>query len=91
MKQKKIPARMCVSCGEMKPKKELIRVVRAPDGVVSIDAGGRAQGRGAYICGDVRCVMGAKKRRTIERNLNVADCGSLFESLMELCEADGQQ
>ncbi|MBQ6526985.1 MAG: YlxR family protein, partial [Clostridia bacterium] len=50
MKQKKIPMRMCVGCREMKPKKELMRVVRGPDGTVSLDPTGKKPGRGAYVC-----------------------------------------
>ena len=76
---------MCVSCGTMKPKKELIRVVRPPSGIVAIDAGGKASGRGAYLCRNPECVSHAKKRHIIERNLNIGECGDLYSSLMELC------
>ena len=90
MKQKKIPARMCVSCGEMRPKKELIRVVRTPDGATVIDSGGKISGRGAYLCKKAGCVTQAKKRRTLERNLGINDCETLFSSLFELCGENGQ-
>ena len=90
MKQKKVPARMCVSCGEMKEKKILFRVVRSPEGDVSIDTAGKASGRGAYLCKSADCVAAAKKRRIIERNLNVTGCESIYESLRLLCEENGQ-
>jgi len=86
MKTRKIPARMCVACGEMKEKKTLIRVVRSPDGAVAIDAGGKANGRGAYVCNKTDCVSLAKKRRILERNLKVEDCGAVIETLFTLCE-----
>ena len=85
MKRRKIPARMCISCGEMRPKKELIRVVRSPDGNVAIDGGGKASGRGAYLCKRTECVAQAKKRRILERNLGINDCEALFPFLVELC------
>ena len=81
---------MCVACGEMKDKKTLIRVVRAPDGAVSIDAGGKANGRGAYVCNKTGCVSLAKKRRIFERNLSVDDCGAVIDTLFTLCEDYGQ-
>ena len=77
---------MCVACREMKPKKELLRVVKAPDGAVSIDAAGRAQGRGAYICVNAECVRSAEKRRGFEKNLDAADCGLIYKKLLEICE-----
>lgn len=85
MKLRKIPARMCVSCREMKPKKELIRVVRSPAGVVSIDAIGKSAGRGAYICRRRECVDGAKKGRKLEKGLDVGDCSDIYLTLAELC------
>jgi len=65
----------------MKEKKTLIRIVRSPDGVVSIDAGGKAPGRGAYICDGAECFAAARKRRALERNLGVADCGAVLAEL----------
>ena len=88
MKQRKIPERMCVSCRNMKPKKDLLRVVRAADGTVKIDVTGKASGRGAYICIKNECVAIAEKRRVMEKNLNVADCGALFPELYEMCGGD---
>ncbi len=71
MKPKKIPMRMCVGCREMKPKKELIRVVRAPDGSVSMDPVGKKPGRGAYVCHNAACLQRAIKQRQLERQLEV--------------------
>ncbi len=71
MKPKKIPMRMCVGCREMKPKRELIRVVRAPDGQVSIDLKGKAPGRGAYVCRSQACLARAIKQKQLERQLEV--------------------
>ena len=71
MKPKKIPMRMCVGCREMKPKKELIRVVRSPEGEVSMDPVGKKPGRGAYVCRNEACLKWAIKQRQLERQLEV--------------------
>ena len=67
MKEKKVPMRMCVGCREMKPKKELLRVGRSPEGVVSIDVTGRKPGRGAYVCRSAECLKRAIKQKQLER------------------------
>ena len=64
---KSIPQRQCVGCREKKPKPELIRVVRAPEGDISLDARGKAAGRGAYLCPDPECLKKARKSRALER------------------------
>ncbi len=64
---KKIPMRQCLGCREMKPKMELIRVVRSPEGVVSLDFKGKQPGRGAYVCPDAACLAKARKSRALER------------------------
>ena len=64
---KKIPMRQCVGCREMKPKKELIRVVKSPEGAVSLDFKGKLPGRGAYVCPDGECLKRARKSRALER------------------------
>ena len=69
MKTKKIPVRMCLGCGEMKPKKEMIRVVKSPEGLVSIDLTGKKSGRGAYICRSTECFRAARKTRRFEKSL----------------------
>lgn len=67
VKPKKVPIRRCIGCGEGKPKKELVRVVRNANGDISIDITGRKPGRGAYICYQAQCLEKAKKRRSLER------------------------
>ena len=66
---KKIPMRMCVGCREMKPKRELLRVVRSPEGEIAIDFTGKKSGRGAYVCRDEACLDRAVKQRQLERTL----------------------
>lgn len=67
MQQKKIPMRRCVGCGEMKPKKELIRIVRTPEGQIVADPTGKKSGRGAYICCSSDCLTKAEKGKKLER------------------------
>ena len=71
MKPKKIPLRMCVGCRGSKPKRELIRVVRAPDGTLSMDPIGKKPGRGAYVCRQESCLTRAIKQKQLERQLEV--------------------
>ena len=71
MQQKKIPQRQCMGCRERKEKRELIRVVRAPDGGVSLDFRGKAPGRGAYICPEMACLKKAISSKALERSLEV--------------------
>ena len=72
MKPKKIPMRMCVGCRQMKEKKELIRVVRGPEGDVSLDPVGKKPGRGAYVCRNADCLKRAIKQKQLERQLQTA-------------------
>ena len=67
MKEKKVPLRMCTGCGEHKPKRELVRVVKSPEGEISLDLTGRKSGRGAYICPIIECLAKAKKARRLEK------------------------
>ena len=67
MKQKKIPMRNCKGCNEMKPKKELIRIVKSPEGEISLDLTGKKNGRGAYICHSVECFKKVRKSRRLEK------------------------
>ena len=71
MQQKKIPQRQCMGCRERREKRELIRVVRAPDGGVSMDFRGKAPGRGAYICPEMACLKKAIRSKALERSLEV--------------------
>lgn len=83
MKVKKIPLRMCTGCMEMKPKKELIRVVKSPEGEVSVDLTGKKSGRGAYICKDKECLEKAFKAKRLSRNLDVAINEEIYNRLRE--------
>ena len=88
MKQRKIPMRMCVGCRELKPKKELIRVVRTPQGEISVDPTGKMSGRGAYVCKDVQCLQRAIKTRQLERALAHAVDAEVFETLQGFFNAE---
>ena len=79
--QKKIPQRQCMGCRERKAKRELIRVVRGTDGIVSLDFGGKLNGRGAYICPDPACLQKAQKAKSLERSLEVAIPDEVYERL----------
>lgn len=70
-KQKHLPLRTCISCREAKPKRELLRVVRTPDGHVVIDATGKKSGRGAYLCARITCWENAMKKQRLEQELAV--------------------
>ena len=80
-KKKKIPERQCLGCNEHKPKSQLLRVVRAPDGTVSLDFKGKASGRGAYICKNVTCFKKAAKSRRLDKNLECAIPDEIYEKL----------
>jgi predicted RNA-binding protein YlxR (DUF448 family) len=69
-KKKKIPQRQCLGCNQHKPKAELLRVVRSPDGAISLDFTGKSSGRGAYICKSLKCLQKARKTQRIEKNLD---------------------
>lgn len=75
------PLRMCAGCRCRAPKKELIRVVRTPEGGLLLDAGGKASGRGAYICRKVQCLEKARKSRALERALNLSIPPEAYEKL----------
>ena len=83
MKVKKIPLRMCTGCMEMKPKKELIRVVKSQEGEVSVDLTGKKAGRGAYICKSIECLEKAFKAERLSRNLDVAIDEEIYNRLRE--------
>ena len=68
---KTVPLRQCIGCREQKPKNQIIRVVRSPEGEVSLDFRGKAPGRGAYLCRDAACLKKALKSKALERALNV--------------------
>ena len=78
--------RMCVGCREMKPKKELIRVVRSPEGQISLDFKGKASGRGAYICHDPQCLKKAIKSKALERAFSTQIPPEIYDKLNEQME-----
>lgn len=71
MQQKKVPLRLCGGCNEQKPKNQLVRVVRSPEGEISLDLTGKKNGRGSYICKDAECFKKAVKRKSFERAFGV--------------------
>ena len=86
MQQKKIPQRQCMGCRERKEKRELIRVVRAPDGGVSLDFRGKAPGRGAYICPDAACLKKALRSKALDRSLEVTIPEEIYARLEQEME-----
>ena len=78
---KKIPMRQCLGCREMKPKPELIRVVRSPEGELSLDVRGKKPGRGAYLCPSPDCLAQARKKRAVERALSSPMPPEVWEAL----------
>lgn len=89
---KKIPMRQCVGCREMKEKRELIRVVKSPEGEVSLDFKGKKPGRGAYLCPDAACLARARKSRALERAFSAQLPPEVYEALegqMKAGDRDG--
>ena len=78
---KKIPLRQCLGCREMKPKAELVRVVRSPEGTVSVDLRGKAPGRGAYVCRSAGCLKKALRSRAVGRALGVEIPPEIYDAL----------
>lgn len=90
MKKKRIPQRMCVGCQEMKPKRELIRVVRTPEEEIVLDPTGKKSGRGAYICPQQECLEKALKRKALGKALNTVIPPEIIEALQqELAKHEG--
>ena len=83
MKTRKIPMRTCMGCQEMKNKKELIRIVRTPEGEIVIDRTGKKSGRGAYICPQMECLEKAIRHKSIERALETAIEEPVYQTLRE--------
>ena len=87
---KHIPERQCLGCREMKPKAELVRVVRSPEGTVSVDLRGKAPGRGAYVCRSVDCLKKALRSKALSRSLEVEIPPEVYELLTgQMEETDG--
>ena len=78
---KKIPLRKCTGCGEMKPKKELVRVIKTVDDEILMDLTGKMNGRGAYVCRDEECLKKAIKTKAIERSLGISVSEEVYEQL----------
>ena len=89
--QKKIPQRQCMGCRERKAKRELIRVVRGTDGVVSLDFGGKMNGRGAYICPDAECLKKAIRSKSLDRSLEVTIPEEVYDRLAKEMEGNNGQ
>lgn len=85
--QKKIPQRQCMGCRERKPKRELIRVVRTPEGQVCLDFSGKMNGRGAYLCPNAQCLQKALRSKTLDRSLEVAIPEEVYARLEKEMEA----
>ena len=92
MKPRKIPLRRCSGSGESKPKRELVRVVRAQDGTVSLDLTGKKPGRGAYVCPSAACLAKARKAKRIERALEVSIPEEIYNAMTaEIARAETQR
>ncbi len=81
MKTRKIPTRMCIGCGEMKPKKELIRIVKTKEGEISLDLTGKKSGRGAYICNNLKCFQKARKAKKLERSFSCQISDEIYDEM----------
>ena len=81
MKTKKVPMRMCLGCREMKPKRELVRIIRTPEGEIKLDTTGKASGRGAYICRNTECLKQSIKTRALSRAFDTVIGDEIFEVL----------
>ncbi|HHT26807.1 MAG TPA: YlxR family protein [Firmicutes bacterium] len=83
MRQRRVPQRTCVGCRQVRAKKELVRIVRTPDGNVLVDPTGKASGRGGYICPSVTCLEQAVKTRSLDRALQIAVPTAVVEQLRQ--------
>lgn len=86
MKVKKIPMRMCVGCKELKPKKELLRIVALPTGLIELDRTGKKSGRGVYMCDDIECFTKAYESHGLERSLKRPVSKDVYDALKEQIE-----
>ena len=81
MAERKIPLRKCIGCGEMKDKRELVRIVRNKEGGISVDLTGKKPGRGAYICKSIECLNKAQKAKRLERAFSAAIAPEIYDAL----------
>ncbi len=83
MQPKRVPVRMCTGCGEQKPKREMVRVVKSPEGEISIDLTGKKSGRGAYVCRSLECLKKARKARRLERAFSCQIPDEVYDRMEE--------
>ena len=88
--RKKTPERLCLGCQEVRPKKEMVRIVRSPEGEISIDLTGKKSGRGAYICPDRNCLERARKSKALSRAFDTAVPDAVYDALIANLETEGQ-
>lgn len=88
---KKIPVRMCTGCRESKPKTELVRVVKSPEGELSVDLTGKKSGRGAYVCKSAECLAAAQKNKGLERAFKQKIDPEIYARLAEEIEQDAEE
>lgn len=86
MKKKKMPLRKCISCGENKEKRELIRIVKNKEGEIKVDLTGKANGRGAYICSNINCLEALKKSNKLAKALGVSIPDDIYIQLAEVID-----
>ena len=91
VKVRKIPMRQCMGCNEHKPKIELLRVVRSPEGEVTLDMTGRKSGRGAYLCHDVKCLRRARKSQRLDHALECTIPDEVYDRMEQELENDADQ
>lgn len=83
MQMRKVPMRMCTGCGQMKPKRELVRVVKSQDGEIALDLTGKKAGRGAYVCRDIECLQKARKARRLEKAFSCRIPDEVYDRMEE--------
>ena len=88
MQQKRIPMRKCTGCSTMKPKRELVRVVKSPEGEISLDLTGKKSGRGAYICRSMDCLRAARKARRLERAFECVIPDDVYDAMEKELSCD---
>lgn len=85
---KKIPMRQCLGCREMKPKRDLLRVVRSPEGTIALDLRGKASGRGAYVCRSTECLKKAIRSKAISRAFETEIPQEIYDAMLAEMEAE---
>ena len=90
-KSRKVPQRQCVGCGDMKNKKDLIRVIKTPEDQINVDTTGKQNGRGAYICNSIECFDKARKNKGLERSLKKEIPEEIYDKLTKELTAIDQQ